>query len=294
MLRIDGRVLAASVLGVFLVGAIVGFAVGGGSGQPGGPTTPTDAGPGDGAAPTPTPSPVPTPTGTALPTTAATASPTAFPTATPPSTPTATPSPVPTPTTTLAPTVTSEPTPTATRTPTLIRRFDTAEIERQLRRLINDWREDRGLEPFGYPDGTVVRKLDRMATAHSVDMADLGETVHRIDNRSSAGRYRAAELFETCQFKKSDAQYIVTPTRNRLEVLGKTYAGKSYRGPNGTRYNENESMVARAVFENWRTDSVFRDRLAYANATRIGIGIETTERNEVYVAGNLCGVYGSA
>ncbi|QLH84498.1 CAP domain-containing protein [Halosimplex pelagicum] len=288
MLRIDGRVLAASVLGVFLVGAIVGFAVGGGSGQPGGPATPTDAGPGDGAAPTPTPSPVPTPTGTAVPTTAATASPTPFPTVTP------TPVSTPTATATSVPTVTAEPTPTATRTPALIRRFDTAESERHLRRLINDWREDRGLEPFTNPDGTVVRKLDRMATAHSVDMADLGETVHRIDNRSSAGRYRAAELFETCQFKKSDAQYIVTPTRNRLEVLGKTYAGKSYRGPNGTRYNGNESMVAQAVFDNWRTDSVFRDRLAYANASRIGIGVETTERNEVYVTGNLCGVYGSA
>lgn len=175
----------------------------------------------------------------------------------------------------------------------LIRRFDTEAIENELRRLINDWRDDRGLDPFANPDGTVVRKLDRMAAAHSVDMADVGETIHRIDDRSSAQRYRAAELFETCQFKKRGAQYIVTPTRNRLEVLGKTYAGTTYRGPNGTRYNEDESAVARAVFENWRTNSVFRERLAYANATRIGIGIETTEDNEVYVTGNVCGVYGS-
>jgi hypothetical protein len=38
---------------------------------------------------------------------------------------------------------------------------------------------------------------------------------------------------------------------------------------------------------------VFRNRLSYANATRIGIGVETTEDNEVYVTGNLCGVYGN-
>jgi hypothetical protein len=176
----------------------------------------------------------------------------------------------------------------------LIRRFDTAESERHLRRLVNDWRTDRGLDPFSHPDGTVVRELDRMATAHSVDMADIGETIHRIDNRTSAGRYRDYGLFETCQFRKQDAEYIVTPTRNRLEVLARTYAGVRYRGPDGPRYNENESMVARAVFENWRTTSVFRDRLSYANATRLGIGIETTDDNEVYVTGNVCGVYGSA
>ncbi|WP_436906808.1 CAP domain-containing protein [Halosimplex marinum] len=286
MLRIDGRVLAASVLGVFLVGALVGFVAGGGSGAPGGPATPTDAGPGDGTAPTPTPSPAPTPTLTPAATATATLTPTPTPTAT------LTPTAVPTPTATATATLTPAPTPT--RTPTLIRRFDTERIENSLRRLINDWRAERDLRRFSHVDGTVVRKLDRMATAHSVDMADAGETVHRIDNRSSAGRYRDHELFETCQFKKRGDQYIVTPTRNRLEVLGKTYAGVTYRGPDGPRYNENESMVARAIFENWRTDRVFRERLSYANATRLGIGIETTGKNEVYVTGNLCGVYGSA
>ncbi|WP_436923514.1 CAP domain-containing protein [Halosimplex amylolyticum] len=289
MLRIDGRVLVASVLGLFLVGAAAGFVLGGGVGQ--------SDGPGDGASgptatpagtSTPAPSPVPTATGTAPgtgtptptrdPTPAATDPPTAVPTATPTATPTHTPG------------LTATP----TRTPMLIRRFDSGEIERHLRRLLNDWRDERGLRPFSYPDGRVVRKLDRMATAHSVDMADLGETVHRIDNRSSAGRYRDAALFETCQFKKSGAQYIVTPTRNRLEVLGKTYAGRTYETPNGTRYNGDESAVASAIFESWTEPGPYRDRLSYANATRIGIGIETTEDNEVYVTGNLCGVYGNS
>ncbi|MFC7195923.1 CAP domain-containing protein [Halosimplex aquaticum] len=101
-------------------------------------------------------------------------------------------------------------------------------------------------------------------------------------------------LFETCKFKKSGAQYVVTPTRNRLEVLGKTYAGRAYETANGTRYNGDERAVAAAVFESWVETGPYRDRLSYANATRIGIGIETTEDNEVYVTGDLCGVYGSS
>ncbi|MFB6139020.1 MAG: CAP domain-containing protein [Halosimplex sp.] len=288
MLRIDGRVLVASVLGVFLVGAVLGFAVGGMSGQSGDP--------GDAATPAPTPSPAPAPTaattvgGTATAVRTGTVGPTAAGTGT--LTPTSASTDTPTPTASPTATVVPDPTPTPTRTPMLIRRFDTEAIERHLRRLINDWRVDRGLDRFTQPEGRVVRRLDRMATAHSVDMADLGETVHRIDNRSSAGRYREYGLFHTCKFKRNGSQYIVTPTRNRLEVLGKTYAGTAYETPNGTRYNGNEREVARAVFENWVRARPFRDRLSYANATRIGIGIETTENNEVYVTGNLCGVPG--
>ena len=266
MLRIDWRVLAASVLGIFVVGAVLGFVVSGGSGQ--------SDGPGDGMA-TPSPTATDTPVPTPEPTATGTATATALPTLTP--TPTAT------------PTVTPEPTPT----PMLIRRFDTGEIERELRRMLNDWREEEGLQEFSHPDGRLVERIDRMALSHSVAMADEGKTIHEIDNVTSAQRYRNYDLFETCQFKKDGAQYIVTPTRNRLEVLGKTYAGKAYETRNGTRYNENETEVARAIFESWTASRVFRDRLSYANATRIGIGVETTEDNEVYVTGNLCGVYGN-
>ncbi|MFC7142055.1 CAP domain-containing protein [Halosimplex aquaticum] len=285
MLRIDGRVLAASVLGLFLTGAVLGFVAGGGLGQSGGP--------GDEAGgPTATPTVVETTVPSAVPTAAGTATGTA--TATPIGSPTPAATAAPTAVPTATPAVTHAPTATPARTPMLIRRFDTGEIERHLRRLLNDWREERGLRPFGNPDGRLVERLDEMATAHSVDMADLGETIHRIDNRSSAQRYRDASLFETCKFKKSGAQYVVTPTRNRLEVLGKTYAGRAYETANGTRYNGDERAVAAAVFESWVETGPYRDRLSYANATRIGIGIETTEDNEVYVTGDLCGVYGSS
>jgi len=294
MLRIDGRILAASVLGIFVVGAVLGFAVGGGSGQSDGPAEGV-ATPSPTAVDTPVPTPEPTATGTTTATVmpTLTPTPTATPTAVPTPTPTATPTAVPTPTPTATPTVTPEPTPTPTQTPMLIRRFDTAEIERELRRMLNDWREEEDLREFSQPDGRLVRQINRMALSHSVAMADEGKTIHEIDNVTSAQRYRNYDLFETCQFKKDGAQYIVTPTRNRLEVLGKTYAGKAYETSNGTRYNENETEVAQAIFESWTASRVFRDRLSYANATRIGIGVETTEDNEVYVTGNLCGVYGN-
>ena len=288
MLRIDGRVLAASVLGIFVVGAMLGFVVGGGSGQSDGPAESVATPP-----PTAVDTPVATPEPTATPTATGTTTPTATPMLTP--TPTATPTVVPTltPTPTATPTVTPEPTATPTQTPMLIRRFDTAEIERELRRMLNDWRESEGLQAFSQPDGRLVRQINRMALSHSVAMADEEKTIHEIDNVTSAQRYRNYDLFETCQFKKDGAQYIVTPTRNRLEVLGKTYAGRAYDTSNGTRYNENETEVAQAIFESWTASRVFRDRLSYANATRIGIGVETTEDNEVYVTGNLCGVYGN-
>jgi multidrug efflux pump subunit AcrB len=53
-------------------------------------------------------------------------------------------------------------------------------------------------------------------------------------------------------------------------------------------------LATAAVFESWVQTEPFRQRLSYANATRIGIGVETTADNEVYVTGNLCGVYGSS
>ncbi|MFB6150869.1 MAG: CAP domain-containing protein [Haloarculaceae archaeon] len=301
MLRIDGRVLVGSVAGVFLVGALLGLAAGsgalpgiGGSGATStGPAEPTPAP----AAPTPVPTPNETPPPTATRTTPATAlgTATATPTATPTvaATSTAAPTVAPTPTPTLTPTPTATATATATpvptRTPMLIRRFDVAKIERELRRLINEWRSERGLDRFEGPDGRIVDQLEEMAYDHSVAMADLGETVHTIDNQTSAERFREYDLYRRCMFRKANASYLVTAEHNRLELVARTYAGRAVETKNGTRYNANETAVARAIFEDWTRPEPFRQRLAYVNATRIGIGIELTRNNEVYVTGAVCG-----
>ena len=282
MLRVDGRVLAAAVAVVFLVGAGVGFAVAGtvgdgtAEGSVSGADTPTVT-----ATATPLPATA-TPTGT--PTLAGTATATPAPTASP--TPTGVPTPTPAPTASPTPA-----TPTPTRTQMLIRRFDPAEIESEIRRLVNEWRAEQELPAFSLADGSLVADLNRMARNHSVAMADAGQTVHTIDNRTSADRYRANDLYWNCRFKRVDNEYVVTPDDNGLEVLGRTYAGRSYVDTSGeTDYNANETAVAADIVEAWTSRRPFRDRLAYRNASRIGIGVETTEDNEVYVTGNICGV----
>jgi hypothetical protein len=172
----------------------------------------------------------------------------------------------------------------------LVRRFDVGEIESEIRRLVNEWREDRGLPAITRADTSLVADLNTMARSHSVAMADAGKTVHTIDNRSSADRYREYEVYWECRFHRNEHEYIVTPDDNELEVLAKTYAGRTYTGVDGTDYNANETAVARDVVEAWTTREPFRQRLSYHNVTRLGVGIETTRDNEMYVTGNFCGV----
>jgi len=287
MLRVDGRVLVGSVALVFLVGAGIGFAV---AGNVGGPAT--DAAPTSGAS-TPTPDPASasgagvTPT----PTIPQTASPTGTRAVTVTTAPTASPTSVPTPTVTPGSTESPTATPPATRTPMLIRRFEAAEIESEIRRLVNEWRDEQGLSRFVLPDGRLVTDLNAMARSHSVAMADTGEVAHTIDNSSSVDRYHEFDLYWNCRFKRANHDYIVSPERNSMEVLAQTYAGRAYTTGGGeTEYNANETAVARDVVETWTNDPAFRERLSYRNATRLGVGVETTRDNEVYVTGNLCGV----
>lgn len=278
MLRMDGRVLAASVVGLFLVGAALGYVVAGvGLGLPtvaggGEPTaTPTPVGFDD--ADTPDPGREATPVGT---------------TTTLPRSPASTVTAVPTPAS-ATPTVTATPAPTATRTPKLPRRFDEGEIKDELRRLLDDWRKEQGVGPFVEENGELVEDLNRMAESHSVAMADAGRTTHTIDNRTSAERYHEYDVYWNCWFRAENADYFVTPNRNSMEVLARTYAGRAYETPNGTDYNGNETAVARDIFRKWTDNAVYAPRLAYENGTRIGIGIEITRDNEVYATGNVCG-----
>jgi len=281
MLQVDERLLVGTAVVVFLLGSGIGFIVAGNFGG-------EDSGVGDRSSSTPTSTSVTTTLLTKTPTTISsisTPTPTQTPTFTTTQVPTATLTPTPT------PTPTSSPTSTPTRTPMLIRRFDIAEIESEIRRLLNEWRAEQDLPEFILEKGNVVADLNRMARSHSIAMADAGKTIHTIENRSSADRYKEYDLYRTCKFKRAEKQYIVTPADNKLEVLGRTYAGRHYVNTEGDGdYNANETAVAEDIVDRWKSQITYRNRLSYRNATRIGIGIETTKNNEVYVTGNLCGV----
>jgi len=278
-------VIVAVAVGVILIGGAAGaMLLGGGNGDTAGADGSDGAADGGGSAPTPTATATPSPNGTENGTASngtATPGETPFPTLTPTA--------VSTPTATGTPTVTPTATAIPTRTPMLPRRFSEREIELELRRMLNDWRSDQGLQPFTNQNGSLVKRLNRMGTNHSVVMAEKGELVHKSNNLSVAGRYRAFELEERCQFKKEDAQYIVTPAKYQFEVLHKTYAGQNYQEDGETVYHENETEVARDIFEEWTSNPVYRDVLDYPEINRLGIGIELTETNEVWVTGNICG-----
>lgn len=279
-------VIVAVAAGVVLVGGVAGAMLLGGGG---GDTTPPDDSDADadgGGGSADTPPPAETTAGTATGNGTATNG-----TGTPGETPfpTLTPTVASTPTPSGTPTVTPTATPVPTRTPMLTRRFDEREVGLELRRMLNDWREDRGLQPFTNANGSLVKQIDTMATNHSTAMADRGELVHKSNNLSVAQRYRAFELAERCKFKKEDAQYIVTPAKYQFEVLHKTYAGRNYQSGGETVYHENETAVARDIFEEWTSNAVYRNVLEYPEINRIGLGIVITEDNEVWVTGNICG-----
>lgn len=296
MLRVDERVLAAAVVGVFVVGAVLGLLVGGlgggtlaGEGDPtatpGSTDVPETTVPGGTTTGSATVEPTETPKPTDSPVSTSTLTPTVGSTATP--TPTLAPTPTETPT--VAPTTVATPTETPTRTRILVRRFDLEEVERELRQMLKDWRERQDLEPFGVEDGRLVRDLNAMAESHSVAMADVDELAHEIDGVSSADRYHEYDLYWNCVFDDDDSDYTVTPDDNSLEILASTYAGVAYETTDGTDYNANETAVAEDVFEFWMTNDIARQKLAEQNASRIGIGIEVTEKNKVFVTGNICG-----
>lgn len=186
---------------------------------------------------------------------------------------------------TQAPTATSR-TATATpqRTPMLVRRFDESEIESELRRMLNDWRRERGLGTFSGVDSSVVGDLDRMATNHSVAMAARNETGHGSHGRNTDQRYRHHDLYLRCEYKANDGGAIVEPDED-FEVLAHTYAGRTY---DDGSYNGNETQVARAVLDEFTDDYFFSERLETPEFNRIGIGIEITEENDVWVTGNAC------
>ncbi|WP_436907389.1 CAP domain-containing protein [Halosimplex marinum] len=227
---------------------------------------------------------------TDLPTLAPTVTGTAGGTATAAATPTPTPTATPTAYPTLTPTVTPTATPTATPALTEIpaEAFDEREIERLVGEYVNDRRASEGLDPLDN-EGKGVDRLTEMAREHSVQMANVGEAIHRIDGVTSAERYRDHELYDRCRWSSPDGNTLRTADDNALEAVGRTVAGDPDHRVNGSRqFNGNESAVARAIVESWWETDTYRPRLTYPNADEIGVGVEITRRNDVFVTANVC------
>lgn len=256
-------IVAAAVVSL-VVGGIAGAMLfpGGTGGSTGTPTVQPV-----GTLPPTTQAPTPTPTAASTPTSAPT------PTADGGPTPTATPG-----------TPTATPTPTQTRTPRLTRRIDTEEIERELRRLLDDWRRDQGLEALAQSEGSLVADLNRLALNHSVAMAEMDLKIHVSNDLTVAERYKAFDLFRNCRYNK-DGKRTVEPDR-QFQVLAHTYVGRFT--PDGSRYIENETEAAREIFEQFTDEKSYGPGLANTDFNRLGIGIHVTQSNEVWATANAC------
>ncbi|QPV62714.1 hypothetical protein I7X12_18615 [Halosimplex litoreum] len=278
---------AVAVVAVLVVGGIAGAMVlgGGGGGDTPTPDEPDDSDDGSdgGSAATPTRAATTAGNGTATNGTATngTANGTAGPTVTPTS--------VATPTATGTPTVTPTPTAVPTRTPILPRTFEEREVELELRRLINDWRTANGLDPYTNDNGSLVVRLNEMSLNHSVGMAQRGELVYETYGLSVPQRYEAFQVKETCQFKRQGKQFIVSPDNYQFQVIAQSYVGRNFQDGGETVFHENETAVARDIFEAWTENPVYADVLEYPNANRLGVGIEITDNNEVWATGSICG-----
>ncbi|MFB6309066.1 MAG: CAP domain-containing protein [Haloarculaceae archaeon] len=187
---------------------------------------------------------------------------------------------------------TATPTP-ATPTPTLTperttvppRRFDEREIALAVVDGINEEiREPRGLATLSGRSRT-AGQLSVMADNHSISMADEGKVIHEINGNNSADRYRANDLYDTCKFESNTGEFIVSADDNQLEAIGRTVAGRTY---DDGQFNANETAVAQAIVEEWRTSSTYRQPFLYENIEHVGVGVEITRAGDVYVTANVC------
>lgn len=163
------------------------------------------------------------------------------------------------------------------------REFNERNISDAIVTNINDAREAEGLEPLS-TTGNTAETVRTMASSHSDAMAAAGLARHTVDGVSSADRYRQYDLYDTCQFQV--ASYIEDADNNALEVVGRTYAGQEYPDSGTRRFNANDTAVANALTDEWF--STQSQRLLYANADHVGVGVTLTRTGTVYATANVC------
>ncbi|WP_276272374.1 CAP domain-containing protein [Haloarcula litorea] len=126
--------------------------------------------------------------------------------------------------------------------------------------------------------------LSEMANNHSQRMANESEMAHNVGYGNSRDRYERNNLFDQCKFESERYTAVIDAKRNRLESIASVGAG----GYDGATVNETERRVARAIADYWFSSSKYRDRLTYANARFLGVGIAISEDDEVYATANVC------
>lgn len=172
------------------------------------------------------------------------------------------------------------------RTPILPRRFDSGLIAENVTRLINEERANRSLDSLD-TTGETANSLTTMAEGHSQDMADAGYVLHNVSGTDTSQRYRENDLFETCKY--SDQSNVYNPDNtDRFEVIDVGAIGQYHQVDGNETFIENESHAATVIVDEWMDDDDAREDLMVAAFNRMGVGVEITRNNAVYVTVNLC------
>jgi len=165
------------------------------------------------------------------------------------------------------------------------REFNEQNISTAIAENINDAREEDGLSPLT-TTGSTADNLRQMANGHSNSMADVGRVRHAINGVTSRDRYEREGLYQTCQFQVNS--YVEKADNDALEVIGRTYAGQEYPDDGTQKFNGNDTAVANALTDDRLSTQLQRERLTYANAERVGVGVTVTNTGVVYATVNVC------
>lgn len=174
------------------------------------------------------------------------------------------------------------------RTPILPRRFESAAIAENVTRLINEERENQSLDSL-QTTGETATRLTEMAEGHSLDMADAGYDGHNVSGTDTGQRYRDNNLFERCKYSDPANVYDPEGHPDRFEVVAIGEIGQYHRVDGNETFIENESHAASVVVDDWlEDDEDARDAVLVEAFTRVGVGVEITRNNAVFVTVNLC------
>lgn len=166
------------------------------------------------------------------------------------------------------------------------RQFDEEEIANHVAEFVNQERETQNRTGLS-TGGATATSVSRMASNHSVAMANHGSAAHTVDGVSTTKRYRNHDLYDRCKFKSHEGSYIDTPDE-KFELVGATYAGTHFQADGGEQFNGDERAVARDIVDSWNESETYSERLLVRGPTRMGVGVEVTSTGKAYATVDVC------
>lgn len=149
--------------------------------------------------------------------------------------------------------------------------FDVAAVEREIQRLVNERRADRGLDRLDHDPA-----IRSVARTHSTDMATREFVGHETpDGEGLADRIREAGMADTCESAGENV------------ALG--YVNRTFEVGDNRYHPTTETELATALVEMWFASPSHRENLLATDWERQAVGLYVTADGEVYATHLFCG-----